>query len=58
MLGTLDEEVLCGKKGEDGKREGGLGTELCKADSHIWMENAIPGVTDKLEGRKYQQNRE
>ncbi len=65
-LGTIDEEVLLGKKvpgserkterGIEVKREDGLGTALCTAMSHIWFVNAIPGVTDKLRGPKYLQD--
>jgi hypothetical protein len=63
-LGSLDEEVLCGKKvsqAEDGKvtkRDGStLGYDLCKARDHIWVENAIRGITDKLEGSLYAKGR-
>jgi hypothetical protein len=58
-LGSLDEEVLCGTKigGEgDGKVKrdaSGFGLDLCKARNHVWMENAIVGLTDKLEGELY-----
>ncbi|EEP79812.1 predicted protein [Uncinocarpus reesii 1704] len=62
-LGSLDEEVLCGRKGgrketEWGvwhERSGGLGMEICKTQRHIWIENAIPGITDGMEGRKWLQ---
>jgi len=63
-LGSLDEEVLCGKKihqegDERTKRDdSGLGSDLCKTQTHIWMENAIVGLTDKLEGELYLRNRE
>lgn len=64
-LGTLDEEALCGKKigpEEDSKctsrDESGLGYDLCKAQNHIWIENAIKGVTDKLDGGLYTRDRE
>ena len=63
-LGTLDEDALCGKKvgqEEDGKcteRDGsGLGYDLCKAQNHIWIENAIKGLTDKLDGGLYTRDR-
>ncbi|KAF2204670.1 hypothetical protein GQ43DRAFT_478033 [Delitschia confertaspora ATCC 74209] len=62
-LGAFDEEVLCGKKDEASAwedehgrhvpRVGGVGKELCTAKYHIFMENAIPGVTDELEGTKW-----
>jgi hypothetical protein len=64
-LGCLDEEALCGKKvgqAEDTKcsqRDGsGLGYDLCKPQHHIWMENAIKGVTDGLDGGLYVRGRE
>jgi hypothetical protein len=62
-LGSLDEEVLCGKKisverDEKTKREdSGLGFDLCKTRSHIWTENAIVGLTDTLEGELHPRNR-
>lgn len=58
--GSLDEEVLCGKKvagAEDGtisKREGSdIGYDLCKARNHNWIDNSIKGITDKGEGNLY-----
>jgi hypothetical protein len=64
-LGSLDEEVLCGKKVADAeggalsKREGSdLGHELCKSRAHIWVDNMIKGVTDNLEGTWYVKGRE
>jgi hypothetical protein len=47
-LGTIDEEFM----------KGDVGTELVGGASHIWMENAVPGVTDGMAGRKYRGNRE
>jgi hypothetical protein len=56
-VGSLDESVLCGEKGEDGKRVGGeIGKILGKPLYHGWLENAIPGLTDKFEGKTHQQN--
>jgi hypothetical protein len=64
-LGTVDEEVLVGKKvgqercGKYGMRttreDGALGTLLCQtAESrNIWWENAIKNVTDDRPGLKY-----
>lgn len=62
-LGALDEEVLCGAKDEanawtdeSGRhvpRVGGLGKELCYTERHIFLENAIPGITDDLPGKQY-----
>lgn len=63
-MGTIDEEVLCGKKvgeeeggegtGMKAKREGGIGKELfdTSRSGHIWVENAIPGITDVQPGLK------
>jgi len=60
--GTLDEDVLCGKRVEGtNKREGGLGLQVVKAERHMYMENAISGVTDGtvdyLAGLKYATSR-
>ncbi|KAH7043172.1 Mss4-like protein [Macrophomina phaseolina] len=63
-VGTLDEEVLIGRlveskeeeRDEYGvrqKREGGWGRELGKARWHNFVENAVPGVTDRMEGPKH-----
>lgn len=57
-MGTIDEDALCGKKIEGtNERQGGYGLGLGKADRHVYMENAIPGLTDGvvnyLEGKKY-----
>jgi len=62
-LGVIDEDVLCGKRDEASAwddeyghhvpRSGGLGREICSAEEHIYMENAIPGVTDDLLGKKW-----
>lgn len=70
--GSLDEEVLCGKEtgrkeegegeGRDGggflKRSGGFGNALCGNGSHVWLENAVPGLTDRMEGSKYERGRD
>lgn len=52
--------MLCGKKvgeSEDKKvtkRDGsGIGYDLCNARAHIWIENAIPGISDGLGGVSY-----
>jgi hypothetical protein len=56
-IGSLDESVLCGEKGEDGKRTGGeIGKILGKPLYHGWLDNAILGVTDTMEGKKHCQN--
>lgn len=62
-LGVIDEEILCGKRDETSAwddeyghhvpRVGGLGREICSAVQHIYMENAILGVTDDLPGSKW-----
>ena len=66
-VGAFDEDVICGKKDEDNAwedkhgrhvpRVGGVGKELVYPKYHLYWENAIPGVTDGFEGRKYLQNR-
>lgn len=67
FLGAFDEEVLCGKPDEANAwedeygrhvpRVGGVGKELCYATFHLFLENAIPGVTDDLPGTKYLKER-
>ncbi|KAF2009985.1 hypothetical protein BU24DRAFT_428024 [Aaosphaeria arxii CBS 175.79] len=67
-IGAFDEEVLCGRRDEanaweDGygrhvPRVGGVGKELCYPKYHIYVENAIPGVTDDFPGPKYLLGRE
>ena len=62
-LGAIDEDILCGKRDETSAwddeyghhvpRVGGLGREICSAVQHIYMENAIIGVTDDLPGNKW-----
>lgn len=65
FVGTIDEDVLAGRiigeedLGEFGvraKRDGsGLGALLC-ATGHsgsIWVENAVPGLTDNVPGPKW-----
>jgi hypothetical protein len=57
LVGSLDESVLCGERDGDGKRVGGeIGKVLGKPLYHGWMENAIPGLTDKLEGKHFAQD--
>lgn len=34
-------------------RDGGYGSELAYTERHIWVENAVPGVTDRLPGKKW-----
>jgi hypothetical protein len=48
-LGTIDEVFL---------RSRTVGTELVGGADHIWVGNAVPGVTDGLVGRKFLKNRE
>jgi hypothetical protein len=65
--GSIDEEVLLGKttseqSDEYGRRSahsGGFGTLLARVDKsgNVWFENAIPGVTDELPGRKFWRER-
>jgi hypothetical protein len=62
-MGVLDEEVLCGKKDEANAwddahgrhvpRIGGLGKDICYTERHIFLDDAIPGVTDDLPGKKW-----
>lgn len=62
-LGSFDEDVLVGKRDEANAWEdeygrhvpriGGVGKELGYPRYHIFMENAIPGVTDDFPGTKY-----
>jgi hypothetical protein len=47
-LGTVDQAILTSR----------VGTELVGGAGHIWMENAVPGVTDGLDGKKFLKNRE
>ena len=58
--GTLDEEVLIGKKENcDGPHQGREGAETGRqlatmTAGHLWMENAIVGVTDEVKvGKKF-----
>lgn len=60
MTGTLDEEVLTGKKeGFDRPHQRREGTETGKRlttmrAGYLWMENAIVGVTDEVKvGKKF-----
>ncbi|KAJ9662387.1 hypothetical protein H2201_006095 [Coniosporium apollinis] len=43
FLGSVDEEVLRGE----------WGRALCETRRHLWLENAVKGVTDGMKGRKY-----
>ena len=54
-LGAFDEEVLCGKKVEDGAWTDGVGRHV---RYHIFCENEIPGLTDGFEGDKWLLGRE
>lgn len=64
--GILDEDVLCGKKdeanswtdahGEHVPRIGGYGKAICDPQRHLWLENAVPGVSDNLKGKQYLRN--
>jgi hypothetical protein len=69
-VGSIDEDILLGKKtgkeeyiGESGPRslrdDGGCGTLLANTtrSGHIWVENAIPGLTDMLPGLKHWRDR-
>ncbi|KAF2395679.1 hypothetical protein EJ06DRAFT_545433 [Trichodelitschia bisporula] len=64
-LGTLDEEVLAGKivgektdeNGPHFEREKALGSQVGKAATHIFYENAVPDVTDNLQGKKFWRDR-
>jgi hypothetical protein len=62
-LGVFDEDVLCGTRDEANAwedehgrhvpRVGGFGKELTAATEHLFLENAVPGVTDDLNGTKW-----
>ena len=62
-IGSIDEEFLVGKKvpgsekqtekGVEVERAGGFGPILAKATKHNWMENAILGITDEMDGVKH-----
>jgi len=39
----VDEEILKSK----------VGTELCDCDGHLWVDNAVKGVTDNLKGEMW-----
>ena len=43
LFGCLDEEIL--------KSE--VGTQLCDCDGHLWVGNAVKGVTDDLKGEMW-----
>lgn len=58
--GSVDESLLMGSnKGSDGPHQGRQGLEagklLCEpVGGHLWLENAIKGVTDEVKiGKKY-----
>jgi hypothetical protein len=67
FIGSIDEEWLCGRKvGE--KDEGEFGKvavreepilNLCSTElsGSIWVENAVPGVTDRVPGPKWWRER-
>lgn len=61
-LGSFDEDVLCGKVAVDGKRVGGeVGVDLCKPQGHMWLTNAVKGVTDGSvlpNAKRYMEDRE
>jgi hypothetical protein len=66
-LGCIEVEDLCGMKDGHGiqtdygtiyRRTAGFGKELCKADFHAWVANAVVGITDQESGPKYWRNRE
>jgi len=70
FIGNIDEEILVGKNtgkeeyiGESGPRcmrdDTGSGALLANTTRsyHLWVENAIPGVTDGMPGLKYWRNR-
>ncbi|KAH8586421.1 Mss4-like protein [Bisporella sp. PMI_857] len=40
LFGSVDEEILKSK----------VGTELCALNGHLWVANAVKGVTDDLKG--------
>lgn len=43
LFGSFDEEILKSK----------VGTELCDSDGHLWVDNAVPHVTDNLKGEMW-----
>lgn len=63
LLGLFDEDLICGKKdeanawsdahGEHVPRVGGIGQDFCGPLRHLWLENAVAGVTDNLPGKQY-----
>ena len=59
-MGSFDESCLIGEKvsGEGPERKGGYGSMLAKAEEHNWFQNAIPGVTDHLEGKRFAEESE
>jgi hypothetical protein len=65
-LGCVDVEFLSGRQrgeaiqtefGSMSERFGGLGKELCTAHDHLWMRNAVAGLTDRSDGLKFWGNR-
>ncbi|KAF6823347.1 glutathione-dependent formaldehyde-activating enzyme [Colletotrichum musicola] len=59
-VGTIDEDILFGKKGADGEDEKkGFGRALASGlGGHVYCENEIPGVTDDIpmlkRGKRYE----
>jgi hypothetical protein len=47
FLGSVDEALL----------RSDVGTALCKNTVHVWGENAVKGVSDKVVGTLYSQGR-
>ena len=43
LFGSVDEEIL----------KSPVGTELCDCNGHLWVDNAVKGVTDKLKGEMW-----
>ncbi|KAF2239849.1 hypothetical protein EV356DRAFT_495652 [Viridothelium virens] len=62
-LGTLDEECLIGGKvpgseqttehGVKFERHGGIGGDWVGRGHQIYLENAVPGLTDRIPGSKF-----
>lgn len=57
LSGRKEGRVFHTKFGSMLERRGGLGRELCTAKSHLWMDNAVIGVTDQVSGPKFWRNR-
>ena len=59
-VGCIDPEFLVGK-GKDvggGAEAEGFGMLLAKPTQHLWVENTIKGVTDKMPGKKWAKSQE